>query len=431
MTKGVTKAVTTMSLLALVISSPRAPCQAESWPDYRGPRHDGHSDATGLPEEWSESKNVSWKTPIHGRAWSSPVVADGEVWLTTATADGHELFVVCVDVESGEVLLDERLFYIEEPQYAHPFNSYASPSPVIDGGEVYVSFGAPGTACLDRKTKKTLWQRGDLECNHFRGAGSSPLVYEDLLILTMDGSDQQYVIALDKATGATRWKTDRSTDFNDIDARTGKPVADGDFRKGFSTPIVIEVDGEPQLISPGAKAAFAYDPRSGEEIWTVRYKNHSSASRTLYGHGLLFINTGFSLPELLAIDPTGRGDVTASHVVWRVARGVPNKPAPLLIGDHIYMLNDGGIATCVAARTGEQVWRGRVGGEYSAALIHAQGRIYGFSQEGKAVILRVGAEFDLVGENHLDGGFMASPATFGRSLILRTETHLYRIENQR
>jgi outer membrane protein assembly factor BamB len=247
----------------------------------------------------------------------------------------------------------------------------------------------------------------------------------------MDGSDQQYVIALDKATGVTRWKTDRSTEFNDIDARTGKPVADGDYRKGFSTPIVIEVDGQAQLISPGAKAAFAYDPRSGEEIWTVRYGNHSSASRTLYGHGMLFINTGFSVPELLAIDPTGRGDVTETHVVWRVARGVPNKPAPLLIGDHIYMLNDGGIATCVAARTGEQVWRGRVGGEYSAALIHAEGRIYGFSQEGKAVILRVGAEFDLVGENHLDAGFMASPAIFGRALILRTETHLYRIENQR
>jgi len=417
-----------LSPLWLTLAALLGPTRVDdpSWPDYRGPTRDGHSTATGLPVHWSETRNIVWKTAIHGRAWSSPVIAGGEVWLTSATKDGRKLFALCVDFESGEIKHDAQLFEIEKPQYAHPFNSYASPSPVIDGDEIYVTFGSPGTACLDRKTRRVEWRRTDLECNHFRGAGSSPLVFEDLLILTMDGSDQQYVIALDKTTGKTRWRTDRSTDFNDLDDK-GRPAGGGDFRKAFSTPIVIDVGGEPQLISPGAKAAFAYDPRTGKEIWTVRYKNHSSSSRSLYGHGLVFLNTGFPRPRLLAVDPTGTGDVTETHVRWRLAKRVPKKPSPLLIGDNIYMLNDGGIASCVAAKTGEVVWTQRIGGQYSASLLFADRCIYAFSEEGKTTVWKPGPRFELIAENHLDTGFMASPAVAGKSLVLRTKTHLYRI----
>jgi outer membrane protein assembly factor BamB len=405
-----------------------ATAQDATWPDYRGPRHDGHSSATGLPERWSETENIAWKTPIHGRAWSSPVIADDEIWLTSATEDGTELFVLAVELDSGEIVHDDRLFEIEKPQEIHGFNSYASPSPVIDGPRVHVTFGSPGTACLDRGSKKVLWRRDDLVCNHFRGSGSSPLVHGDLLILTMDGSDLQYLIALDVKTGQTRWRTRRSTDFGDLDEKTGAPIADGDFRKSYATPIVIEVDGRPQLISPGAKAAFAYDPTTGDELWTVRYGNHSSASRTVFGHGLLFINTGYSVPVLLAVDPSGRGDVTETHIRWRLDRRMPKKPSPVLVGDHLFFLNDGGIASCIAALTGEVIWEQRVGGEYSASLIYADGRIFGFSQEGKAVIFEPGAEYVSVGENTLDGGFMSSPAIAGSALIVRSETHLYRIE---
>ncbi len=403
---------------------------AAAWPDYRGPRHDGHSSAQGLPERWSETENVVWKVAIHGRAWSSPVVADGEVWLTTATEDGHELFVLAVDLECGEIVHDERLFEVAEPQFAHAFNTYASPSPVIDGPRVYVTFGSPGTACLERATRKVLWRRDDLVCDHFRGAGSSPIVHEGLFILTMDGADHQYLIALDAHTGATRWRADRSTDYDDLDPATGAPIADGDFRKGFSTPIVVAVDGRPLLISPGAKAAIAYDPRTGEELWKVRYGNHSSASRTVKGQGLVFINTGYSNPELLAVDPSGRGDVTATHVRWRLAKGVPKKPSPVLVGDHLFLCDDGGIASCVAARTGEILWRQRLGGEYSASLIFADGRIFAFSQEGKAVMFRPTPQYESAGESTLDGGFMSSPAIVGQALILRSKTHLYRIERR-
>ena len=400
------------------------------WPDYRGPSHDGHSDAKGLPLQWNDSKNVVWKTRIHGRGWSSPVVADGEVWMTTATPDGKKLSGLCVNAKTGKVSWDNQLFSIPKPQFAHRFNSYASPSPLIDGDKVYLSWGSPGTACVERKTKKVVWKRSDLVCDHFRGAGSSPLIFENLLILTMDGADVQYLIALDKTTGKTIWRTDRSTDFKDLDPN-GKPKRDGDMRKSYATPILIEVAGKPQLLSPGAKSAFAYEPRTGKEIWTVRYENHSSASRTVYGNGLVFINTGYSKAELLAVKPTGKGDVTKSHVAWRMIKGVPNKPSPVLVGEHLYLVTDGGVASCVASKTGKVLWQARVGGEYSSAPVCVDNRIYAFSQEGKVVVFRPNPEkFELLAENKLGDGFMSSPAIAGKAFYLRSKTHLYRIENK-
>ena len=400
------------------------------WPDYRGPSHDGHSDAKGLPLQWNDSKNIVWKTPIHGQGWSSPVVADGEVWMTTATPEGKKLSGLCVSAKTGKVSWDKALFLVAEPQFKHRFNSYASPSPLIDGDNVYLSWGSPGTACVERKTKKILWKRGDLICDHFRGAGSSPLIFENLLILTMDGADVQYLIALDKTNGKTVWRTDRSTDFRDLDPN-GKPKRGGDFRKSYATPILIEVAGKPQLISPGARAAFAYDPRTGKEIWTVRYENHSSASRTVFGNGLVFINTGYAKAELLAVKPTGKGDVTKSHVVWRMIKGVPNKPSPVLVDEHLYLVTDGGVASCVKAKTGKVVWQERVGGEYSSAPVCVENRIYAFSQEGKAVAFRPSPEkFELLSENKLGDGFMASPAIAGKAFFARSKSHLYRIEKK-
>lgn len=396
------------------------------WPDYRGPRHDGQGGDAALPLRWSEEEGLAWKTELAGRAWSSPVVADGLVWLTNADEEGHELSVVCVALDTGAVVHEQLLFEVEEPQFRHEFNSYASPSPFVDEERIYLSFGSPGTACVDRASKEVVWARTDLECDHFRGAGSSPIVVDDLLILTMDGADVQYVIALDKHSGETRWRRERSTDFADLD-QDGRPTGGGDYRKSYATPIVIEVEGRRQLISPGAKAAFAYDPATGEELWTVRYGEHSSASRTLYGHGLVFLNTGYSQPKLLAIDPTGSGDVTETHVRWRLSRAVPKKPSPVLVGENLYLVSDSGIASCVRARTGEQVWQGRIEGQYSASLIHAGGHVYAFSQGGRAVVFAPGDALEVVAENELDAGCLASPAVVEGGLVVRTTTHLLRI----
>jgi outer membrane protein assembly factor BamB len=371
---------------------------------------------------------VRWKTPIHGRAWSSPVILDNQIWMTTATPDGRELFAVAVDQNTGKIVHNLKVFTVETPQYAHPFNSYASPTPIIEPGRVYVTFGSPGTAAIDTKTGKVIWERRDLECNHYRGAGSSPIIFGDLLIMHFDGSDVQYLVGLNKRTGETVWRTKRSIDFKDL-GPDGKPQAEGDFRKAFSTPHVITVNGEPLLVSIGSKATYGYDPRTGKELWRVEERtNHSGSTRPVAGHGLVFYPSGFATGELLAVKPDGRGDVTATHVVWRVSQGVPKKPSLLLKDDLIFMINDVGIITCLQAKTGEVVWKSRLQGTFSASPVLAAGRVYVFSEDGKTTVVEAGREFKVLAENQLDDGFMASPAIAGRALFLRTRTHLYRIE---
>lgn len=391
----------------------------ENWPEFRGPTGEGHADAASLPLQWSEKQNIRWKTPIHDRGWSSPVVHGKHIWLTTATADGHELYALHLDRDTGKVLHDLHLFHIDKPQICHAFNSFASPSPAIEEGRVYVHFGSPGTACLDSATGEVLWKRGDLICDHFRGAGSSPYIYGDLLILTMDGIDVQYLIALDKHTGKTVWKTDRTTKFTSDN---------GDFRKAYTTPTLATIAGKPAIISPGSDSAFAYDPLTGKEIWQVRYKGYSNASRTVILDDVAFINIGFNRPEIWAVRIQGSGDITDTHVLWKMPRGVPRKPSPLIIDGLLYVLDDKGIIACLDPKTGNDIWRERIPGNYSASLLHAAGRIYAFSEDGTGTVLAPGREFKVLAQNKLDDGFLASPAVVGKSLIVRSKTHVYRIE---
>jgi outer membrane protein assembly factor BamB len=392
------------------------------WPQFRGPDGNGVSSATGLPLAWSETENVRWKTPIHGKGWSSPVVLGERVWMTTATPDGRQLYVVAVDKRTGKIALDLKVFDVEHPQAAHDFNSYASPTPVAEDGRVYVTFGSPGTAAIDARTGAVLWTRRDLECNHFRGAGSSPILFGDLLIMHFDGSDVQYVVALDKRTGRTVWKTSRSIDFRDIEPN-GKPKADGDFRKAFATPQVIAWQGRQVLISLGSQAAYAYDPRTGQELWRLEERaQFSSSTRPLFGDGLVYYATGFDRGQVVAVRPDGT-------VAWRAARGAPNKPSMLLLGDLIFMANDTGIVTCLDAKSGSEVWHARIPDSYSASPVAAEGRIYFFSEDGRTTVIEAGRSFTVLGESALDAGFMASPAVDGRAFYLRTRTALYRVES--
>lgn len=405
-----------------------ASAENSGWPEFRGPTGQGIAPAGAkLPLTWSEEQNITWKTAIHGRAWSSPV-SDGErIWLSTATTNGMELSAICLDFESGKIIHDLKLFHVEKPQYVHPFNTYASPTPVMVEDRVYITFGSPGTACLDANTGKVLWQRRDLECNHFRGAGSSPILYKNLLIMNFDGSDFQYVIALDKMTGKTVWKTDRSLDFKDLTPE-GKPAADGDWRKGFSTPLVHNFGDTDLLISHGSKALYGYEPSAGRELWRVEeQKTHSASGRPIVGHGMIFCSMGHPKSELWAVKPGGKGDVTATHVAWKVKRNVPTRSSAVMSGDLIFMIDDGGIATCLEAQTGEQVWNERVGGKYSAAPILAADRVYLFSEDGKSYVLQAGREFKIVASSDLGDGFMATPAVVNDSFILRSRSHLYRV----
>jgi outer membrane protein assembly factor BamB len=413
-------AVVTMTLVAA------ARIEAQ-WPQFRGPDGNGVSSATVLPLTWGEGNHVKWKIPIHGRAWSSPVVLGSQIWVTTATEDGRKLSAIAIDKTSGKILFDLPVFTVAKPQAVHPFNSYASPTPAIEAGRVYVTYGSAGTAAIDTQSGKVVWKRNDLECDHFRGPGSSPILFGDLLIMHFDGINVQYVVALDKKTGKTVWRTSRSVDFQDLEPN-GKPLGDGDFRKGFATPQIAVAGNQPVLISLGSKALYGYDPRTGQELWQIVDRSaHSPSTRPLVGHGLVFYQTGWS-GSLVALKPDGRGDVTATHVVWRVTRGVPNKPSAILAGDLLFMVNDGGILSCIGAQTGKGIWQSRLQGEYSASPISGAGRVYFFSEEGKTTVIEAGRTFKVLAENQLGDGFMASAAIDGNALILRSRPHLYRIE---
>lgn len=400
------------------------------WPDFRGPRADGHATAPrGLPLRWSETENVKWKTPIPHRGWSTPVVLGNQIWLTTATTNGRDFFAVCVEANTGRVLINEQVFHCENPEpLGNNLNGYASPSPVIEPGRVFVHFGSYGTACLDTSSFKVLWKRDDLPCRHFRGPGSSPVLFGNLLILSMDGIDVQYQIALDKQTGQTVWKTDRTADWNDLDA-SGKPRGDGDFRKSYYTPLIVEVAGRHQLITASSKAAYGYDPANGKEIWKLNHAGFSGASRPVFDRGIAYIATGHGRTEMLAVRVDGQGDITDSHLLWRNSRGAPRMPSPVLVDDLLFMLSDAGIASCLEASTGKELWQERLGGEYAASLIHADGRIYAFGQDGKTTVLKPSRSFEVLAVSRLEEGFMASPAVSGSALLLRTRSHVYRIES--
>ncbi len=419
----------TASLLAVSILT-AAFQDSSNWPEYRGPRRDGTAEVSALPLTWSEGENIKWKTAIHGRAWSSPVVYGDQVWLTTATEDGRQLSVLCLDRATGEILLDRRLFEIAKPRpLGNRVNTYATPSPTIEEGRVYVHFGSYGTAALDTETFEVIWQRQDLPCDHWRGPASSPLLWQDLLILHMDGADVQYAVALHKVSGENRWVAFRSADYGDLE-EDGRPKMSGDFRKAYNTPLVIEFQGREQLISPSAKAVYSYDPRTGRELWRVRHGGHSSAARTLYSRGIVAINTGYvgSSAEMLGIRVDGRGDVTESKVVWRYGRSVPLRSSPVLVDGRVYMVSNDGVVSSIDFLSGRELWKGRIPGSYSASMVFAEGRIHFFSEEGLTTVIRPGDRLEVLASNQLDSGFMASPAVAGRAFFLRTKTHLYRVE---
>lgn len=413
------------------------PAVAVDWPEFRGPWGNGHAAApgdkqlVGLPLHWSETNNIKWKTEIPHRGWSTPVVLGDQVWLSTATEEGNDFFAIGLDAATGKIRFNEKVFHSVDPEplgNGASMNCYATPSSAIEPGRVYVHFGSFGTACLDTGTGKVLWKRDDLPCRHYRGPASSVILFENLLILTMDGADLQYHVALDKQTGKTVWKTDRSVVWNDENV-PGQMAKDGDLRKAHSTPLIATVAGQPQMFSAGAKAAYGYDPRTGKELWKVQYPDWSVAPRPVYDDGLVFFVTGLVKKELWAVRPDGQGDVTETHVAWKLSTRVGKYASPILVDGLLYTASDESFLTCVEAATGKVVWTERIGGKYAASPIYADGRIYLFSQEGTTVVLKPGRTLDILARNTLDDGFMASPAVAGRAFYLRTKTHLYRVES--
>ena len=385
---------------------------AEDWPQFRGPTGEGHSTETGLPLDWSETRNVKWKVPVPGSGWSSPVVSGGRVWLTSAVRDRNtaSLRAIAFDVETGREVVNVEVFRLSSAVVLNVKNSFASPTPVVEGDRVYVHFGKDGTAAIST-SGQIVWKT-QLAYESQHGNGGSPTLYKDLLIVSCDGHTDAFVVALDKRTGKTRWKTQRREPYD----------------QAYTTPLVIRVGNQDQVMSIGAYRAAAYDPESGREIWRVSYGDgFSNVPRPVYGHGLVFIATGFQEPSLLAVRVDGKGDVTKTHVAWSLRRGVPYTPSPILIGDELYMVSDIGVATCLDAKTGMVLWQQRLSGNYSASPILADGRIYFQSEEGMTTVLAPGKEFRRLASSALDGSTLASIAVSNGSFFIRSDTHLYRI----
>jgi outer membrane protein assembly factor BamB len=428
-----------LAAVCLICIASRAPLFAQrlSWPDKSGPTFNGHvaaEDAKDLPTAWDEAtgRNIAWKVKLEGEGHSTPIIGQGRLWLTAAAHDGTKQYVYCLDANTGRVLHHKLLFENEKPEpLGNVVNNYAAPSCVLEADAVYVHFGTYGTARLDPRTAEIIWQRRDINCRHFRGPGSSPVLFEGLLILTCDGIDQQFVTALDKATGKTVWRTDRSTNYRDA-GPDGKPIADGDLRKAYGTPSLVKVDGRWQLISVGSRAGFGYDARTGKEIWTIEHPDFNSSARPLFFQDTVIVGTG-SAAHLIAVrlDATTRGNVTKSHVAWTRTRGNGKLPAPVLVGERIFQVTDGGVANCIEAATGKELWSKRLGDKFTASPIVAGEAIYFCDEHGNAHVVKAQDTFEAIGQNVLKEGMRASPAAADGAIYLRTFGHLYKIAQKR
>ncbi|MBU6309291.1 MAG: PQQ-binding-like beta-propeller repeat protein [Planctomycetes bacterium] len=419
---------------------------AAPWPQWRGPDGEGHApDAHDLPITWSETEHVAWKTPLPGRGWSSPVLDERLVWMTTAidreatdeekarravepsggqarrVATSLSLRAVAVDRDTGRLVHDVELFVVDEPQPIHALNSYASPSPVLAEGRLYCHFGDFGTACVEAATGRVLWANRELRLDHMNGPGSTPVVWNGLLIVNCDGIDVQFVAALDTVTGQIAWKT----------ARSGTLRDDPDVKKAYATPIIVRQGNRDVLVSPGADWLYGYDPATGRELWRMSYGDlgFSVVPRPVTGHGLVYMSTSFNQPRLLAVKLADDGHT--AEIAWQEKKGAPSMPSPLVVGERLVMVSDKGVATFLDAATGATVATLRLGGNFSSSPLFAAGRIYVGNRDGDTFVIDPGSgpgeEPGIVATNHLDGRIFATPAAVGDSLYLRTDTAIYRL----
>ncbi|WP_346854666.1 PQQ-binding-like beta-propeller repeat protein [uncultured Draconibacterium sp.] len=401
--------------------------ETQNWTHFRGSDSNAHADVEVAPLQWSETENVVWKVPVKGLGWSSPVVYGNQVWLTSAEKDGHEFYTLCFDLESGKLLDEKTLFTAENPQRIHGTNSYATPTPCIEEGRVYVHYGNFGTACINTDNFEVVWKREDMPCDHMQGPASSLLLYKDKLIVHLEGTKDPYVAALDKNTGETIWKSVRPKEIYD----PLEPV----YRKSYQTPIVINANGKELLISNSAFMCFAHDVNTGEVIWTIEYGYDSTVSQPLFYNGLVYVNSGWifldnreRFTQQYAIDPTGTGDVTKTHVKWMYEDEVPQIPTPVIVDGLMYMVHDRGMVTCLDAMTGKLVWREELKGNFNSSPIYAAGNIYFINVKGECTVVKPGNTFQKVAENDVDGTVKAVPAFVGDKMILRSDKFLYAIK---
>jgi outer membrane protein assembly factor BamB len=424
-------------LSALVLLSPLS---AEDWPEWRGQGGQGASSAQNLPETWSETSSITWRSELPGRGHSTPVIAGDRIWVTTAlekpaseaiakeklktntgdqpvtVMDSVSIRALCLDKTTGRLLHDVELLNVKEPQWVHQLNSYASPSPILSEGRLYSSHGSFGTACLDTSTLQVVWKNEELQVMHENGPGSTPVLWQNRLIVHFDGSDQQFIAAFDTATGKVAWKT----------ARSGAMDPRPQQKKAYGTPLVVTMNGAPVVVSPASNWIYGYEPAGGRELWKIPYGElgFSMSVRPVADDERVYFSTSFGKSQVIALNYTG---LTTPTITWRNNKNAPKMCSPVLSGGLLFYVDDGGIVSCVDPKTGEAHYRERIGGKFSASPIVAEGKVYFASREGVVTTLPVSKEFKILAQNSLEGSLMASPVAVDGALYLRTDKALYRI----
>ncbi len=397
-----------------------------SWTHFRGNSLNGIVEAGSYPTTWTDSTNITWKTKIRGRGWSSPVVYGDQIWCTSATKDGKEMFAVCLDYNSGKITKEIDLFQPDTLYRIHPVNSFATPTPAIEEGFVYVHFGRHGTACLDTKTGEKVWERSDIQCEHIQGPGSSVFLYENMVIIHMEGIDRMRIYALDKKSGETIWVAERNEKWYQGIDEIG--------RKAYVTPIVIAVDGRELLISNGSCVCDAYDVHTGELVWYIPRGEDSTISMPVESDGKVYFYSGFETREngektcdLICVDPKGSGDIT-SNIIWSVPSPMLQLQTPVVNDGLLFTVDSESLLLCLDAATGETIWEEKLKGKFHSSPTWADGKIYINSTRGKTYIYKASKQKELLAENELKGEIWTTPVFLEGSILLRTSKFLYKIK---
>lgn len=413
--------------VSFLFGSIQAGSQDINWTHFRGSNLNGVAVTENIPLKWDES-GIKWKTRIHDKGYSSPVVYNNQIWVTTAKPDGKELYAVCVDYQTGGIIYDIKIFTPDEVEGKHSINTYASPTPCIEKGFVYVHYGSSGTACINTTNGSIVWKCIDYKCKHVQGPASSPVIYKNLLILHFEGVDVRYIIALDKSNGRLIWRSDRP-------AEPYEPLP-GIGKKAYITPIIINVKGRDMLISNGSAVCIAYDPNTGKEIWRVVGGAESTIAMPFTEKGVLFWYTGYMVDstgakftELLAVNPDGNGDITGTNILWKRRDELSDNQSlsPVIKDGLIYTVTTRNIMMCIDAATGDEVWSTHVASNYNASPIYVNGNIWFFSVKGEVLVIKAGRKYEVVAQNKMDSGIWATPAILRKSVIMRTQNFLYRI----
>ena len=400
-----------------------ATTHAAHWPQFRGPTSQGHSTETKIPLEWSASSNVLWKATIPGEGWSSPVIWKDHVFLTTATDGGQSCRVLALHAKTGAIRWNHEVFQ-QVPRRKEGRNSYATPTPATDGKLVYTCFGDGSFAALTFDGK-VAWTNRAYPFYSQHGLGTSPLLADGLLVMPWDASsdgadklvgwqkpwDKSFVLALDAKTGREAWKTPR-----------------GMSRIAHGAPVLWTHKGRKQVVTEAGDVVQGFDLKTGHRLWTSKVLGEGKVPSPVIAEDLVFASGGWGGRESIKAFRMGaEGDLDESNLVWEQKKGVPKLSSLLHVKPYLFAMTDGGIATCYNATTGEIIWQERVGGNFSASPILADGKIVLLNEEGKATTIAPEREFKLLGEGKFESGFMASPAVDGNDLVLRTKTALYRV----